>query len=168
MIVFLLRIVLMLLSIVAMSMLIPLGFAIYHRETDTIFAFLLPMVAFLIPGILAFIFKQKSKPVFSMKAGFVVVASSWILACILGALPLMISGYIPSFFDAFFESASGFTTTGASILSSVEALPLSLNIWRAEMHWLGGMGIVAMTVALMPLLGIGGFTLIKAETTGPD
>lgn len=168
MIVFLLRIVLMLLSIVAMSMLIPLGFAIYHRETDTVFAFLLPMVAFLIPGILAFIFKQKSKPVFSMKAGFVVVAGSWILACILGALPLMISGYIPSFFDAFFESASGFTTTGASILSSVEALPVSLNIWRAEMHWLGGMGIVAMTVALMPILGIGGFTLIKAETTGPD
>ena len=70
MIVFLLRIVLMLLSIVAVSMLIPLGFAIYHRETDTVFAFLLPMVAFLIPGILAFIFKQKSKPVFSMKAVF--------------------------------------------------------------------------------------------------
>ena len=78
------------------------------------------------------------------------------------------SGAFPSFTDAMFESVSGFTTTGASVLQEVESLPRSVNLWRCETHWLGGMGVIALAVALIPLLGIGGFRLIKAETTGPD
>ena len=95
---------------------------------------------------------------------FVVVAAAWFFASFLGALPLYFSGWVPSFTDAFFESVSGFTTTGATNLPDVEILPKALNMWRCQMHWLGGMGIVALTVALMPLLGVGGFKLIKAET----
>lgn len=165
---FLARIIVFLLCIIACFMLIPLAFAIYFSEVDVYLSFIIPIAFCFLLGLLAFFFKAKKKQRLPMRLGFLVVALSWLFSCLLGSIPFMISGYIPSFFDAFFESVSGFTTTGASILSSVEALPFSLNIWRAEMHWLGGMGIVAITVALMPLLGIGGFQLIKAETTGPD
>lgn len=160
------RLVVFLLCIVSFSMLIPLGFAFYYHEVDVYISFLVPMGICFLLGF--FLRRPKKNQNFSMRFGFLAVALSWIFASLLGALPFIFSGYIPSFFDAFFESVSGFTTTGASILSSVEDLPYSLNIWRSQMHWLGGMGIVGITVAFMPLLGIGGFQLIKAETTGPD
>ena len=86
----------------------------------------------------------------------------------MGALPLYTTGCYKTFVDALFESVSGFTTTGATVLGELEALPISINLWRCETHWLGGMGVVTLTVALMPLLGVGGFQLIKAETTGPE
>jgi trk system potassium uptake protein TrkH len=87
---------------------------------------------------------------------------------VLGAVPFIASGAIPGIVDALFESVSGFTTTGATILSDVEALPVAIGVWRCQLHWLGGMGIIALTVALLPLLGIGGFQLIKAETSGVE
>jgi trk system potassium uptake protein TrkH len=102
-----------------------------------------------------------------MKA-FLFVCLSWILVCLLGALPYFFSGYIPDFTDAVFESVSGFTTTGATILTDIEALPRWLIFWRALTHWLGGLGIVVLTVALFPLLGVGGFQLLKAEAPGPE
>ena len=168
MIIGLFRLICFLLSIVSFTMLIPLGFAFYYQESEVYLAFIIPMLLSFLLGLIALFIKPQENKNFSMRVGFSVVALSWISTSLLGSLPFMFSGFIPSFFDAFFESVSGFTTTGASILHSVEALPNSLNIWRSQMHWLGGMGIVALTVALMPLLGIGGFQLIKAETTGPD
>jgi trk system potassium uptake protein TrkH len=99
--------------------------------------------------------------------GFLLVFLAWVLACLLGALPYFLSGYIPGFTDAVFESVSGFTTTGATILKDVEILPKPLIFWRAMTQWLGGMGIVVLTVALFPFLGAGGFTLFKAEAPGP-
>ncbi|MDR1587064.1 MAG: TrkH family potassium uptake protein [Treponema sp.] len=102
-----------------------------------------------------------------MKA-FLFVFLAWILACLLGALPYFFSGYIPDFTDAVFESVSGFTTTGATVIADIEVLPGALLFWRAVTHWLGGMGIVVLTVALFPLIGAGGFQLLKAETTGPE
>ncbi len=86
---------------------------------------------------------------------------------VLGALPFVLSGYVPSFTDGFFETMSGFTTTGASILRDIEALPRSLLLWRSTTHWLGGMGVIALAVALFPFLGVGGFQLLKAESPGP-
>ena len=118
-------------------------------------------------AIFIFLFR-KQKFNLKIKFTFVIVASAWIFTSLFGALPLFTSGYIPSFTDAVFESVSGFSTTGASILSEIENLPRSINLWRCQTHWLGGMGIVALTVALLPLLGVGGFQLIKAETTGPE
>lgn len=99
--------------------------------------------------------------------GYLFVALAWVCASALGALPFTLSGYM-SYVDAFFETISGFTTTGASILSNVEALPKSLLLWRSTTHWLGGMGIVVLTVAILPLLGVGGLGLMEAETPGPS
>jgi trk system potassium uptake protein TrkH len=109
---------------------------------------------------------------------FLLVFLAWAGACLLGALPYYCSGYIPAFTDAVFESVSGFTTTGATVLHDIEALPRLLLFWRALTHWIGGMGIVVLTMALLPLLGSssyagapssgGGFQLVKAETSGPE
>ena len=103
----------------------------------------------------------------STKDGFVLVTASWVGAVLAGALPYYISGSIPAFTDALFETVSGFSTTGASILTDIEALPKSILFWRSLTHWLGGMGIVVMAVAILPLLGIGGMQLISAEAPGP-
>ncbi len=158
----------MLLMIIAFTMLLPLGVALKVGETDVIDSFLIPILWCWVFGALILVITRKQKFKLSLRSGFVAVALSWTFASLLGAVPFMVSGYIPSFADAFFESASGYTTTGASILTEIQSLPRSINLWRMQMHWLGGMGIVALTVALLPLLGVGGFQLIKAETTGPE
>lgn len=108
------------------------------------------------------------KTVDDPERAFLVVVLSWTAICLLGAVPLYLCGHFPSFLDAFFESVSGFTTTGATVLSDIEALPRWANLWRCATHWIGGLGVIALAVALLPLLGAGGFRLIKAETSGPE
>lgn len=98
--------------------------------------------------------------------GFLVVASGWIGMALFGSLPYLISGAIPDFTDALFETMSGFTTTGATILTDIEALPNCLLFWRSMTHWIGGMGIIVLTVAILPLLGVGGMQLFVAEAPG--
>lgn len=102
------------------------------------------------------------------KEGFCIVALSWITLSIFGSLPFVLSGSIPNFVDAIFETVSGFTTTGASILNDVEALPRSMLFWRSFTHWIGGMGVLVFLVALLPLSGGSNMYLIKAESTGPS
>lgn len=157
-----------LIAIVGTTFLIPIVVALVYGETEVLFAFIVPMLCSWIFFILSRLILKKRKFVVSIRTTFVVVASSWFLTSLFGMLPLYLSGCIPDFTDAFFESVSGFTTTGCTILSEIESLPRSINLWRCQTHWLGGMGIVALTVALLPLLGVGGFQLIKAETTGPE
>ncbi len=106
--------------------------------------------------------------VLSSRFGYLFVVLSWVSASVIGALPFFLSGWIPSFIDSLFESMSGFTTTGATILTDIESLPRSLLLWRATTHWLGGMGIVVLTVAIFPLLGISGRALMEAEAPGPQ
>ncbi|MCI0597346.1 MAG: TrkH family potassium uptake protein, partial [candidate division Zixibacteria bacterium] len=101
------------------------------------------------------------------REGFLLVTLAWVLGPALGALPFVFSHYFPSFIDAFFESVSGFTTTGASVLADVEKLPRSILFWRAFIQWIGGMGIIVMGVAILPQLAVGGIQLIKNETPGP-
>lgn len=164
----LLRILSVLLAIVGTTFLIPIAVALYCGELNVIFSFLIPMICswfFCLGMILIF---RKRKINLSVRTTYVVVACSWIFTSLFGLLPFWISGVIPGFTDALFESVSGFSTTGATILGEIESLPRSINMWRCLTHWLGGMGIVALTVALLPLLGVGGFQLIKAETTGPE
>jgi trk system potassium uptake protein TrkH len=103
-----------------------------------------------------------------LREGFALVALTWIFFAFLGALPFYLSGYIPSYTDAFFETMSGFTTTGASILPNIEVLPHGLLFWRSFTHWLGGMGIILLSLAILPLLGVGGMQLYKAEVPGPE
>ena len=169
------RILMVLISIVGTSFLIPIGTAVNCHEYQVLPAFIAPMVVSWIIGIIGFNMGRKKKATLSTRAGFVTVALAWICASIMGAIPLFAAnklgipgGYQFTFTNAIFESISGFTTTGATILNNIEILPRSINLWRCQTHWLGGMGIVALTVALLPLLGVGGFQLIKAETTGPE
>jgi trk system potassium uptake protein TrkH len=104
------------------------------------------------------------------REGFLIVTLSWVVISLFGAIPFYISGWIPSFTDASFETISGFTTTGSTILTDIEALPKYLLYWRAMTHWIGGMGIIVLTVAILPFLGIGGMQLLIAEMPGisPD
>ena len=163
-----LKIISIIVAFIGVSFLIPIGTALALGETAVIASFAVPMVASWIAAIVIFIAGRKTEIRLSTRGTFVIVALAWISGSVFGALPLWCSRAIPHFADAIFESVSGFSTTGATILSEVESLPRSINLWRCEMHWLGGMGIVALTVALLPLLGVGGFQLIKAETTGPE
>lgn len=109
----------------------------------------------------------RSNDHFFPREGFFAVALIWLLVSATGALPFYFSGYFPTYIDCFFESASGFTTTGASILTAVEPLPKGILFWRSFMHWLGGMGVLILTIALLPSLGARTLHLMKAESPGP-
>jgi trk system potassium uptake protein len=103
----------------------------------------------------------------NLRDGFFIVSIGWIVMSLIGALPFYLSGEIPRVIDAWFESASGFTTTGATVVEDIEALPLGLLLWRSMTQWIGGMGIIVLSIALLPLLGVGGMQLYKAEVPGP-
>jgi len=102
-----------------------------------------------------------------LREGFAVVSFAWLLFSSFGALPYWLTGSIPNLTDALFETVSGFTTTGASILADIEALPHGVLFWRSMTHWIGGIGIVVMSLTILPLLGVGGMQLYKAEAAGP-
>ena len=149
-----LKITSILLAIVGALFLIPLSVAAAYGESAVYLPFIIPMLII--------------KFSMSTRQTFIIVALAWIAASFMGTVPLYFSGSFKSYADALFESFSGFSTTGATVLVDIESLPRSVNVWRCLTHWIGGMGIVTLTVALMPLLGVGGFQLIKAETTGPE
>lgn len=164
----LLKISSILLSIVGILFAIPLGFAFYYGESSVYLSFIIPMLVSFVFVLAVNIPTRKFKITMNTRQTFLIVALSWVVISFMGAIPMYVSGSIPRFVDALFESVSGFTTTGSTILSEIESLPKSINMLRCLTHWIGGMGIVTLTVALLPLLGVGGFQLIKAETTGPE
>ena len=132
-------------------MFLPAGTALYYGELNVFLSFLIPALVAIAVGVLFFFLGRNKRFKLSSRSGFITVATCWLSASFLGALPFVLSGSFVSFTDAFFESVSGYTTTGCTALSEVESLPRAINLWRAQMHWLGGMGIVALTVALLPL-----------------
>jgi trk system potassium uptake protein TrkH len=142
--------------------------AIAAGELKMIRALALPLGAVLVPALPCFFSLRKKNLHLNAKDGFLLVFLTWALASLLGAIPYYLSGSNINFTDAVFESTCSFATTGATTMSDVEALPFSLLLWRSMGHWAGGIGIVLITVALMPILGIGGFQLIKAEAPGPE
>lgn len=162
-----LRALVVLLLVVALFMAVPLLWVWIDNEVGTARAFIIPIavtIAIAAPLLLVRRFEFEDM---SPRDGFLLVAVSWLGASALGAVPFVLSGAVPSYIDALFETMSGFTTTGASILRDIEALPRSLLFWRSLTHWLGGMGIIVLVVAVFPLLGVGGFQLLKAEAPGP-
>ncbi|KAA0257991.1 TrkH family potassium uptake protein [Deferribacter autotrophicus] len=162
------NIISVLLIVVALFMIFPALWALYYKEYGCFYSFNITIIMTLALSLIVFfITKSDMKKSLSTRDGFLLVSASWLLVSVDGAIPFYISGAIPSFTDAFFETMSGFTTTGASILTNIEGLPKSMLFWRSLTHWLGGMGIVVLTVAILPLLGIGGLQLIKAEAPGP-
>lgn len=161
------RVIAVILVVVSLFMLFPIAYAFHFGETDLIPSFLLPMAASLLLGLVVYIATRRAKRSLSAKDGFLLVSGSWLLSALLGAVPFVLSGSIPNITDAYFESMSGFTTTGASILTDIESLPKSILFWRSLTHWLGGMGIVVLASAILPILGIGAYKLVKAEAPGP-
>lgn len=154
--------------VIAFFHLICAGVAFYYNEQEALVGFAVSITLLVCFGAFFLTIYRKTKPDnVTTKDGFILVTLSWLAASFGGSLPFYISGAIPSFTDAFFETISGFSTTGASILTNIEALPMSILFWRSLSHWLGGMGIVVLAVAVLPLLGIGGMQLIKAEAPGP-
>ncbi len=119
-------------------------------------------------GSLLMLFTRNYKREISTRESFLMVALSWIFMAFVGTLPYLISGTIPHFTDAFFESMSGFTTTGATILEDVERIPKGILFWRSFTNWIGGMGMVVLAIALFPLMGVGGMQLFAAESPGPE
>ncbi len=147
-------------------MAVPLLTGIIYGEA-AVWAFLVSMLICLAFGGLCIWKKPKNKILYS-REGYVIVSLSWIILSIFGALPLYISGAIPSYIDALFETVSGFTTTGASILSDVENLPKCVLIWRSFTHWVGGMGVLVFIMAFIPLSGGQNMHIMKAESPGPS
>ncbi len=161
------RVLFLLLLIVSLFMVFPILFAIYYREGAMIRFFLIPMGGTAVVSLLVLQITRKAPRILSIRDGFLLVTLSWVFSAFIGALPLYLSGAIPNFPDAYFEIMSGFTTTGASILTDIESLPKSMLFWRSLTHWLGGMGIVVLAVAVLPFLGIGAYQMVKAEAPGP-
>ena len=149
----------------AIFMVLPCITALVYQEHE-FFAFLISMILCLIVGIPLTARKPKNK-VFYTKDGCVAVALSWLALCIFGSVPFVLSDSIPHPIDAFFEIVSGFTTTGASILSDVEALSHASLFWRSFSHWIGGMGVLVFILALLPMKGGSVMNLMKAESPGP-
>ncbi|MEP5340577.1 MAG: potassium transporter TrkG [Algibacter sp.] len=122
----------------------------------------------LIIGVVAMVFTRRHKKEMNKREGYIVVSFGWIIMALSGTMPYMITGAIPDFSNAFFETMSGFTTTGASILNDIESVPKGVLFWRSLTHWIGGMGIIVLAIAILPLLGIGGMQLFAAEAPGPS
>lgn len=142
------------------------GIASPFLEGNDLFGFLASALATTLAGLWCLIIGKGTKGDFSRRDSYITITSCWIAFALFGSLPYWLGGHIPSFTDAFFESMSGFTTTGASILDNIESQPHALLLWRSLTQWLGGLGIVFFTVAILPMFGIDKVQLFAAESTG--
>ena len=140
--------------------------SLIYREGDTA-AFLYSMAILLLIGLPLILFSKPQAGGIRVKEGFVSVGLAWVLLSAFGALPFMFSGVTAYYWDALFETVSGYTTTGASIFNQVETLPHGILFWRSFMHWVGGMGVLILTLAVMPKISGGGSMLARAESPGP-
>lgn len=142
-------------------------FSVYFKEDD-LYPFIYSSLITLASGFLMTRFTKDNKnDEVRKRDGFLIVALGWFAMTIFGTLPYILTGTIPVFTDAFFETISGFTTTGASILNDIEVLPQGILFWRSMTQWIGGMGIIVLTIAILPLLGVGGMELFASEAPGP-
>ncbi|NIQ10291.1 MAG: TrkH family potassium uptake protein [Gammaproteobacteria bacterium] len=160
-----LRILGALLLFLAIALLVPIPFSWFYSDGVASSFLLSALISAGCGGILYSQFQSHKD--LSVREGFAVVTFGWTFFAIFGALPFVVSGAIPSYIDAFFETMSGFTTTGSTILTDIEAVAPSLLLWRSLTQWLGGMGIIVLSLAILPMLGVGGMQLFKAEVPGP-
>ena len=157
-----------LLLLVGLFMTSGIVVALIHDERQAVFGFAVASGVALACAVSGFLsFRPYRDAALLTRDGFLVVVLSWLVVTAFGALPYVLSGSIPRYTDAFFETMSGFTTTGATLLTDLESLPRSVLFWRSLTQWLGGMGIVVLTVAILPRLGIGGLKLMRSEAPGP-
>jgi trk system potassium uptake protein len=160
-----------LLLALGVALLAPMGVAAYYREPGVWGFGLTALVAIAVGGGAYLLYRPREENALRLREGFAIVTLAWVILSLVGALPFVFSGVL-GFTDAFFETISGLTTTGATILGGdatpdIEAIPMAFLFWRSLSHWLGGMGIIVLTLSILPLLGIGGMQLFKAEVSGP-
>lgn len=155
-----------LLFVEGIAMLLALVISLIYKEYDQT-AFLISAGINVALGALIVFLTRKANKNIGRKEGYIIVSSVWIVFSFFGSLPYVISGAIPSFTNAFFETISGFTTTGSSVLDDIESLPHGILFWRSITQWLGGMGIIVLSLAVLPVFGIGGMQLFIAEVPGP-
>ena len=148
-------------------LMLPAATSAIYGEWSVLGAFLITAALCVVFGLLLRLAKPTSK-VFYMREGFATTALSWIVISIMGAVPFVLTGCIPDPIDALFETVSGFTTTGASILPAVEGLPRGILLWRSFTHWIGGMGVLVFLLTLLPLTGGSHVNLMKAKSPGPQ
>jgi trk system potassium uptake protein TrkH len=161
------HLVAILLFFLGLSMLAPLGISIYDADGSA-YPIVCAMLITCALGGAGYLWTRGRQDLYlSHRDGVVIVTFGWVTAGLAATLPYTLSGAIPGFTDAYFECISGFTTTGASILTDIEHLPRSILLWRSQTQWLGGMGIIVLSIAVLPFLGVGGMQLYKAETPSP-
>lgn len=160
------RILGMLLIVEGFFMWLSIPVALIYREGDVV-AFLLSGAITALAGFTGYWSTRKAHLEVTKRDGYVIVTSGWLMFSFFGTLPFLLTGAIPGFTNAFFETISGFTTTGASILNDIESLSHGVLFWRSLTQWLGGMGIIVLTLVVLPVLGIGGMQLFAAEVPGP-
>ncbi len=148
-------------------MLLATPFSWYHREASG-YGILVAGLLSLLLGFCMWFFNRKAPKTLHKRDGYIIVGLGWLMLSLTGALPYLFSGAIPGFTNALFETISGYSTTGSSILNDIEAMPKGILFWRSATHWIGGMGIIVLTIAILPLLGIGGMQLFMAEAPGPS
>ncbi len=153
--------------IVSGFMAISISWSLYYDETNAVNALAISSLITFFSGLILYFFSRRHDLTnIGKKEGYLIVTLTWLSISAFGALPMVISGAIPSYTDAFFETISGFTTTGATVLDDIEGIEKGLLFWRSMTHWLGGMGIIVLTLAILPILGIGGMQLFIAEAPG--
>jgi len=153
--------------LISLSMLLAIPFSLAYEDGTADLLLGCSGLGAAAGGLLILATRSKQTVILNHREGMAIVTLSWIAAGVTAALPFYVSGIIPSFTDCLFETMSGFTTTGASILNDIETLPKGLLFWRSMTHWLGGMGIILLSLAILPFLGVGGMQLFKAEVPGP-
>ncbi len=156
-----------LMCVLALTMATALGWTLYYDEPGATRAFVLAAALTLAFGLVLYFYGRREVGTIGRREALVVVTLSWFLIGLFGALPYMFDGAFTSFADAFFETVSGFTTTGSTVLTDIESLSYGVHYWRCLTHWLGGMGIVVLFIAIFPQLGVGAKHLFKSEVPGP-
>ncbi len=157
----------MLIVVFSLTYLLPLVTAVIYSDMPMVVDFLVAMLWTASAGILMWLLSRRYKGELSIRHGYLLVVAMWTAMPAFATLPLMMTMPWLSFTDAYFETMSGLTTTGATVLTGLDYLPPAINVWRHELNWMGGLGIIVLAVAVLPLLGIGGRQLFKAETPGP-
>lgn len=155
-----------LMMLLGVLMVPSIAFAYYYQSGDQLTLIASALICLAIGGLFFYSFARQDQNI-RKREGYMIVALSWLVMAVFGMMPYLISGTIPVLSDAIFETVSGFTTTGATILTDIEKLPAGTLLWRSMTQWIGGLGIIVLTVAIFPLLGIGGIELFVAESPGP-